>query len=236
MTIPPKLPKPSPSKPMPPKPKLTATQIGGAVFAALAVPWAGAWVGAHTGTKGTLAGTAIGSVLPVLAGWVYLRATYHARTGLAWVPWDKTRPWHVLAAGSVVALVVFVVAVAGLSGAEAKVLHKSLSAVVTGSAGSGTTLGSVVGGDAPDPSPAVLKPSGATPVPSGSVTVPPATVPATLVPSATTPGPSGSPSAYLEPHPTEPGTVLPSVFAPVSAVPGPAQPAQTQPAPTGANQ
>ena len=87
-------------------PKLSLDALLAAALVAVIVPGLGAWLGAHTGTKGTVIGTAIGAVLSVLCGWLVLRVSYHARTGLARVPWDKTQPWHYVAA----ALAVFVVA------------------------------------------------------------------------------------------------------------------------------
>ena len=119
-----------------------------AALVAVTVPALGAWLGAHTGTAGTVVGTAIGAVLSVLTGWLVLRVSYHTRTGLAKVPWDRTQPWHYAAA----ALGVFAVGMAIVTGVEAGVLHKSLAASVTGSGGTGTTLGGVVGTrTAPDP-------------------------------------------------------------------------------------
>jgi hypothetical protein len=199
-------------------PKLTPTQIGGAVFAALAVPWLGSYVGSFTGTQGTVAGTAIGSILPVVAGWFYLRFTYHAKAGLARVPWREVKPWHIAVASPVVAAAVFVVGMATVTGVEAKVLHKSLSASVTGrTERSGTTLGGVLG-DTPSPSASGAARSGATfalspspSIPSVTVTVPTgsATPAITATPAATPDAPAPvaparAPSGVASPSPVAP--------------------------------
>jgi succinate dehydrogenase hydrophobic anchor subunit len=176
-------------------PKLSGSQVTAAACVAVIVPGLGAWVGAHTGTKGTVIGTAIGAVLSVLCGWAVLRLTYHARSGLAKVPWDRTRPWHL----AVAAAAVFVVAMVAVTGAEAGVFHRSLSAEVSGSRAGGTTFGSVVGvhapaSDPPRPAATVLGPSGTI---SASASPAPATVGGTPGPpsSPMTPDPSTSTNA-----------------------------------------
>ena len=193
-------------------PKLSGSQVTAAACVAVIVPGLGAWLGAHTGTKGTVVGTAIGAILSVLCGWAVLRLTYHARSGLARVPWDKTQPWHYVVA----AVAVFAVAMVAVTGVEAGVLHKSLAASVTGSGGSGTTVGTVVANhparlaatlpetpgasSAPTPSVTVTPTVGAppspvtmTPAPSVSMSVPP-TVAASPVPAQTQQQPRGEPS------------------------------------------
>jgi len=185
-------------------PKLSLDALLAAALVAVIVPGLGAWLGAHTGTKGTVIGTAIGAVLSVLCGWLVLRVSYHARTGLARVPWDKTQPWHYVAA----ALAVFVVAMVAVTGVEAGVLHRSLSAAVTNSAGTGTTLGTVVANHPAGPSASSVAPSEGTPAPSTPTTVtptaggtpgsPPSPVTVTATPSVSTNAPptgTASPTA-----------------------------------------
>jgi hypothetical protein len=197
-------------------PKLTATQIGGAVFAALAVPWLGSYVGSFTGTQGTVAGTAIGSVLPVVAGWFYLRFTYHAKAGLARVPWRKAKPWHIAVASPVVAAAVFVVGMATVTGVEAKVLHKSLSASVTGrTERSGTTLGGVLG-DTPSPAASATARSEASSAPSPPPSVPSVTVPAASTTPAITATPAATPDA---PAPVAPARAPSGVASPSPVAP-----------------
>jgi hypothetical protein len=150
-------------------PKLSGSQVTAAACVAVVVPGLGAWVGAHTGTKGTVIGTAIGAVLSVLTGWLVLRLSYHTRSGLSRVPWRKAKPWHYVVA----AVAVFVVAMAAVTGVEAGVLHRSLSASVTGSGGTGTTLGTVVANNAARPSVSSLAPYSASPAPATPTTVTP---------------------------------------------------------------
>ena len=120
-------------------PKLSVDGLLAAALVAVIVPGLGAWIGAHTGTKGTVIGTATGAVLSVLIGWLVLYLTGHTKAGLAKVPWHKTRPWHIAVAVPVVAVVVFVVAMAAVTGVEAGVFHRSLSAEVSGSRTGGTS-------------------------------------------------------------------------------------------------
>jgi hypothetical protein len=203
-------------------PKLSLDAVLAAALVAVIVPGLGAWLGAHTGTRGTVIGTAIGAVLSVLCGWLVLRLSYHTRSGLARVPWRKAKPWHY----AVAALAVFVVAMAAVTGVEAGVLHKSLSASVSGSAGSGTTVGTVVANhpvrpptDGHGTAQGHPSASASTAMPSGTVTV--------------SPVPSGSPSVYPEPQPT---TVPASPVAPAT-VPPPAPAQSSEPAATtGAQQ
>ena len=153
-------------------------------------------------------GTAIGAVLSVLTGWLVLRVSYHTRTGLSKVPWDKTRPWHYAAA----ALGVFAVGMVIVTGVEAGVLHKSLAASVTGSGGTGTTLGGVVGTrTASDP----VRPSASPSAPSRGISAPATPAPSTV---GGTPGPPASP-ATASPAPA------PSVSVPPPG--GAASPATT---------
>ena len=109
-------------------PKLSVDAVLAAACVAIVVPALGAWLGAHTGTAGTVVGTAIGAVLSVLIGWAVLRLSYHTRSGLARVPWDRTRPWHY----GVAALGVFAVGMVVVTAVEAGVLHKSLVGVRDG--------------------------------------------------------------------------------------------------------
>jgi len=205
-------------------PKLTPTQVGGAVFTALAVPWAGAWIGSHTGTTGTVTGTAIGSVLPVVAGWLFLRATYHARQ-LPWRRVKPAKPWQYAVAVPAVAVGVFAVSMAGLSGVEAKVLHKSLAASVGHAKASGTTVGSLVGGAPVRPSPSIPEPS-ETPSsfvsPAPGETVP--TIPAT--PTATAPATAAPTSTVTPALPAVPAT-RPAAASPSVSVPAVTAPSAT---------
>ena len=185
-------------------PKLSGSQVTAAACVAVIVPGVGAWVGAHTGTKGTVIGTAIGAVLSVLTGWLVLRVSYHTKAGLSRVPWDKAKPWHYAAA----AAVVFVVAMAAVTGVEAGVLHKSLSASVSGSKGTGTTVGTVVANHPARPSASILGTPTATSAPSTPTTV--------------TPTVGGTPGT-----PPSPVTATPSVSAPVNDPSGADSPAAT---------
>jgi len=196
-------------------PKLSVDGLLAAALVAVIVPGLGAWIGAHTGTRGTVVGTAIGAVLSVLCGWLVLRVTYHAKAGLVKVPWRKAKPWQYAVAVPVVAVAVFVVAMGVLSGAEAGVFHRSLSAEVSGSRAGGTTFGTVVGVHAPATDPVRPSTAGhktAQGHPSASATASPA--------------PPGSPSFYPEPNPTA-GSAAPA--APATAP----EPSATQPATTG---
>ncbi len=194
------------------KPKLAGSQILASAAVAVIVPGLGAWLGAHTGTQGTMIGTAVGAALSVLTGWLVLRVTYHAKTGLARVPWRKAKPWHIAAGAPVVAGVVFVAAMATVTGVEAKVLHKSLSAAVTHTGGSGTTLGGVLANHPASPAPSLSAPSA---VPSVSVTGTPVSAPSAVQasqtvmpaesPTASAPVPAGAPSGTVNPAPAATG-------------------------------
>src|SRR5450755_2974508 len=148
-------------------PKLSLDGILAAALVAVVVPGLGAWLGAHTGTAGTVIGTAIGAVLSVLTGWLVLRLSYHTKAGLARVPWRKAKPWHYALA----ALAVFAVAMVAVTGVEAKVLHRSLSAAVSGSKTGGTTVGTVLANHPASPAPSVLEPPSASSAPASPVTV-----------------------------------------------------------------
>jgi len=196
-------------------PKLQVPQVIAAACVAVIVPGLGAWIGAHTGTRGTVIGTAIGAILSVLTGWLVLRVSYHAKAGLVKVPWRKAKPWQYAVAVPVVAVVVFVVGMAIVTGVEAGVLHRSLSASVTGSGGSGTTLGTVVANHPARPSASILGTPTATSAPSTPTTV--------------TPTVGGTPGS-----PPSPVTVTPAPSVSTNVPPtGAASPAQTQQQPRG---
>lgn len=159
-------------------PKLSLAQLAAGIFVLFAGPWLGSFIGSFTGDTGTLWGTAIGSVvIPAVLGWLFLRASYHARNRLSRVPWRRVKPRYYAAVVPVAALV-FVVAMGGLSAVEAGVFHRSLSAEVTHTRAGGTTLGGTVLDAHPaSPSPSPVGPS-ATP----SVSVVPSVMPATQAP------------------------------------------------------
>lgn len=207
---------------MPPEPpKLSPLQISISAAAAVTTTVAGSLFS----DRGTLIGAGVGSVISGVATWGYAHAVHHARRGL---PSVRVPPGRVWVAGGVMAvtLPVTLVAVTAFEAGAGTTLHSA----VTRANESGTTVGVVVGGDTPRPSTPALKPSEATPSPPVSVTVPSGAVTASVNPSSGRPDPSGSPSAYLEPHPTESSTVPPS--APPGNPDGD-EPAPTQPAPTG---
>jgi hypothetical protein len=182
-------------------PKLSLDGILAAALVAVIVPGLGAWLGAHTGTAGTVIGTGIGAVLSVLTGWLVLRVSYHTRSGLARVPWRKAKPWHL----AVAALGVFVVAMVAVTGVEAGVLHKSLSASVTHAEGSGTTVGTVVANHP------------ARPAASGSGTASASSVPAT--PMTVTPTMGGTPGTPQSPAAMTPDPSTSTNVPPASPVP-----------------
>jgi len=188
-------------------PKLSGSQVTAAACVAVIVPGLGAWLGAHTGTKGTVVGTAIGAILSVLCGWAVLRLTYHARSGLARVPWDKTQPWHYVVA----AVAVFAVAMVAVTGVEAKVLPQEPVRVRDGICGLGDDGWHRVANHPAKPAAARTEPpeassapvtaapstvSSAPGIPSPAVTVSPTLVPSTSVPP---PGGAASPATTGEP-------------------------------------
>jgi hypothetical protein len=176
-------------------PKLSLAQLSAGIFVLFAGPWLGSFIGSFTGDAGTLWGTAIGSVvIPAVLGWLFLRASYHARNRLSRVPWRRVKLRYYAAAVPVAALV-FVVAMGGLSAVEAGVFHRSLSAEVTHTRAGGTTLGGTV----LDAHPASTSPSAPAPsvTPTASATTPVA--PSAPVGPATVPAVSPSPSLSLSP-------------------------------------
>lgn len=186
-------------------PKLSLAQLAAGIFVLFAGPWLGSFIGSFTGDAGTLWGTAIGSVvIPAVLGWLFLRASYHARNRLSRVPWRRVKPRYYAAVVPVAALV-FVVAMGGLSAVEAGVFHRSLSAEVTHSRAGGTTLGGTVLDAHPaSPSPS---PSGPSTTPSASVV--PSMMPATQAP-AVVPSVTATPS--LSPSPV-------GSYGPASGIP-----------------
>lgn len=201
-----------PLKPPPPKPPaLSPVQLTISAAAAVTTTVAGSLFS----DKGTLIGAGAGSVISGVAAWAYARVFHHAKSRL---PAVKVRPVkvsrrRVLVAGGA-AVAAFTITMAGVTGFEAA-SGQTLHASVTGSGGTGTTLGRTVLANHP------VRPAATASEPPEASSVP-------ASPSASTvPAVGGTPGTPPTPVTMTP-SVSPSPPADVNVPSGAASPAPAQ--------
>jgi hypothetical protein len=177
-----------------PKPLHPNVQLAVQATSSVVTAIAGSWVGSHDGNGGTLRGMVIGAASGALISGLATRWLEHtARHVKVPARLQGRLNRRYVALGTAAGIAGFTVCLGGVSAVEASVFGgRSLSAEVTHSHATGTTLGTVLDNTPATSSPSILAPSTTVPSPSPSMSViaPVPTGSAVVV----TPAPSLSPS------------------------------------------
>jgi len=196
----------------PPKPLHPNVQLAVQAASSVVTAIAGSWIGSHGGNRGTIRGlvigAALGAVVSGMATRVIERAVRHVKVP-ARMRGRVNRRYVLLGAAAFAGAMA--VSLGGLQAVEAGVFGgRSLSAEVTHSKATGTTLGTVLANHPARPSATLPAPPEASSAPATPATVTPTAggtpgipqTPVTMTPTASPPASVNDPSGADEPAPS----------------------------------